>query len=166
MIETPRLVLRPFRDPDVGPLFAIQGDRAAMRFTYAAPSRDECARRLGAHEQARAEHGFAPWVAVLRAEDRVVGWGGLGVDPFDPGWGPEVSYFFAPDVWGRGLATELVQASLAHGFEALALPAIGAFARPDNTASIRVLEKCGFRLLGWEPALERNHYEVRPGVLG
>ena len=166
MIETPRLFLRPFRDEDVEPLWEIQGDREAMRFTYCAPSRDECGHRLREHERLRAEHGFAPWVMALRADGRVVGWGGLGIDPFEPGWGPEVSYFLHPAHWGRGLATELVRASVAHGFAALVLPAIGAFARPDNTASIRVLEKCGFGLLGWEPALERNHYAVRRPVLG
>jgi [ribosomal protein S5]-alanine N-acetyltransferase len=166
LIETPRLLLRPLRDDDIGALFEIQGDPHAMRFTYAAPSPEECARRLRAHEALRAENGFAPWVAALRDDERVVGWGGLGLDPFDPGWGPEVSYFFHPAHWGRGLATELVRASVEHGFGALALPAIGAFARPENAASIRVLEKCGFRLLGWEPALERNHYEATRSGLG
>ena len=166
MIETARLVLRPLCDDDVGPLYEIQGDRDAMRFTYAAPSETKCASRLRAHERLRDEHGFAPWVVVLRADDRVVGWGGLGIDPFAPGWGVEVRYFLHPAHWGRGLATELVRASLRHGFETLSLPAIGAFARPDNAASIRVLEKCGFGLLGYEPALERNHYEVRRAVLG
>lgn len=166
MIETSRLLLRPFRGEDVAPLYEIQGDREAMRFTYAAPSPVECGRRLRAHEALRTVHGFAPWVAVLRADQRVVGWGGLGIDPFEPGWGPEVSYFLHPAEWGRGLATELVRAAVTHGFETLSLPALGAFARPDNTSSIRVLEKCGFGLLGFEPALERNHYEIRRGVLG
>jgi RimJ/RimL family protein N-acetyltransferase len=163
LIETARLVLRSLRDEDVGPLYEIQGDRDAMRFTWAAPSEAECGRRLRAHERTREAHGFAPWVVALREDGRVVGWGGLGVDPFAPGWGPEVSYFFHPAHWGRGLATEVVRASVAHGFDALSLPTIGAFARPDNVASIRVLEKCGFRLLGWEPALARNHYEIRRG---
>jgi ribosomal-protein-alanine N-acetyltransferase len=161
LIATSQLDLRPLREADVDPLYEIQGDREAMRFTYSAPSRVECERRLWTHERLRAENGCAPWVAVLRAEGRVVGWGGLGVDPFEPGWGVEVSYFLHPAHWGRGLATELVRAAVAHGFETLTLPAIGAFARPDNAASIRVLEKCGFRLLGWEAALERNHYEIR-----
>ena len=161
MIETPRLVLRSLRDEDLGPLFEIQGDREAMRYTYTAPSPEECGRRLWEHERTRAEHGFAPWVVVLRSDGRVAGWGGLGVDPFAPGWGPEVSYFLHPALWGQGIATEVVRAALAHGFETHSLAVIGAFARPDNAASIRVLEKCGFRLLGWEQALERNRYEVR-----
>ena len=31
---------------------------------------------------------------------------------------------------------------------------------PDNIASIRVLEKCGFAFLRYEPSLGRNHYEI------
>jgi ribosomal-protein-alanine N-acetyltransferase len=160
MIETPHLTLRALEPRDVAPLYEIQRDRDAMRFTYAAPSLAECERRLRTYEALRERVGFAPWVAVLRAESRVVGWGGLGIDPFEPGWGVEVSYFLAPAYWGRGLATEIVRASLEHGFVKLSLAVIGAFAKPENGASIRALERCGFAFLGYEPALERNHYEV------
>jgi ribosomal-protein-alanine N-acetyltransferase len=161
IVETARLTLRGFASDDVDRLYAIQGDRQAMRHTYAAPSREECARRLETHEGLRLERGFAPWVVVWRDEARVIGWGGLGVDPFDPGWGVEVSYFVDPSYWGRGIATEVVAAALDQGFGRHALPAIGAFAKPENGASIRVLEKSGFAFLRYEPALARNHYEIR-----
>jgi RimJ/RimL family protein N-acetyltransferase len=160
-LETPRLTLRPLHRRDVGALYAIQGDREAMRFTWVAPSLGACAERLDAYEALRSTHGFAPWVAILREEDRVIGWGGLCVDPFAPGWGVEVVYFLHPTHWRRGFATEIVRASVDDGFGRLALDRIAAFARPENVASIRVLEKCGFSPVGWEPALERNHYEVR-----
>jgi len=160
-LETPRLTLRAFRDEDVDPLFAIQGDRDAMRYTYAAPSRRDCAHRLHTFAALASTLGFAPWTAVLRTEARVIGWGGLSIDPFDPGWGIEVSYFLHPAYWGRGYATELVRASLQYGFATLALPAIGAFVRRDNVASVQVLEKCGFTLLRYEPRLERNVYEIQ-----
>ena len=97
---------------------------------------------------------------MSRGESRIVGWGGLNVDPHDHGWGVEVSYFLDPACWGRGFATELVRASLDHAFGALALPEVGAFARPDNAASIRVLEKAGFAFVRFEPRLERNHYAI------
>lgn len=158
--HTARLVLRPFRADDVPPLYAIQGNRVDMRFTWVAPSLDECAARLQAHEDSRARFGFAPWVAVDRSEGGVVGWGGLAVDPGDPGWGPEVVYFFDSAHWGRGLATELVQAAMRHAFEDLSLSQVSAFAMPDNLASIRVLQKCGFDFLRYEDALERNHYLI------
>ena len=160
-VETAHLTLRAFHEDDVDPLFAIQGDPEAMRYTYVSPSRADCAHRLRTFAALHSSLGYAPWTAVLRSEGRVVGWGGLGVDPFDPGWGVEVSYFFDPGCWGRGYATELVRASLAHGFGALSLPEIGAFVRPANAASVRVLEKCGFALMRYEPRLERNRYEIR-----
>ena len=143
------------------PLFAIQGDPEAMRYTYVAPSREDCAHRLRTFAALEATLGFAPWTVELRTEGRVIGWGGLGIDPFDPGWGIEVSYWFHPACWGRGYATELVHAALEHGFGPLSLQTIGAFVRPENVASVRVLQKCGFRRSRYEPRLERDAYEVQ-----
>jgi RimJ/RimL family protein N-acetyltransferase len=160
-LQTMRLVLREFRDCDVDALYEIQGDREHMRFTFWAASRAACDRWLRRYAQGRDLNGFAPWTIVLRAEDRVIGWGGLNIDPGDPGWGPEVSYFIHPAYQGRGLATELVHCSLRHGFNDLRLRQIAAFAKPENEASNRVLKKCGFQLLRYEPVLLRNHYELR-----
>ena len=97
------------------------------------------------------EVGFAPWTLVHRADRRIVGWGGLNIDPNAREWGPEVSYFIHSGYQGKGLATELVRASLEFGFARLNLPAIGAFARPENVGSARVLVKCGFTFVGYEP---------------
>ena len=57
--------------------------------------------------------------------------------------------------------SEIVQASLAHGFDDLAMDEIGAFARPANAPSIGALEKAGFRFVRHEPKLERNRYVIR-----
>jgi [ribosomal protein S5]-alanine N-acetyltransferase len=93
-------------------------------------------------------------------EQRVIGWGGLNIDPNATGWGTEVSYFIHPSYQGRGFATEVVRSSLRNGFRDLGLGQIGAFAMPENEASARVLKKCGFKIVRYEPALERNHYEL------
>jgi len=160
-IETERLLLRPLEHADLEPLWRIHGDEQAMRFTFSPDSPEASEQNLRAYAALSGTHGFAPWTALLRASGRVVGWGGLNVDPHAPGWGVEVSYFFDPAFHGRGLASELVAAALTHGFGELELSAIGAFARPENAASARVLEKNGFRLLGFVAELERNHYEIR-----
>jgi RimJ/RimL family protein N-acetyltransferase len=161
VLHTERLLLRPLADSDVDPLYEIHGNRDHMRFTSWTESRAACETWLRRYESLRSTNGFAPWTIEYRAEQRVIGWGGLNIDPFDPGWGPEVSYFIHPAYEGRGFATELVRASLEHGFRDLALPKIGAFAMPQNQASIHVLEKCGFQFLRYEPALQRNHYEAQ-----
>ncbi len=159
-IETPNLVLRPVAPADADPIYAIQGNREAMRHTYWAPSCGATEERLRAYSARFVEDGFAPWTAVLKRSGDVVGWGGLNRDPFAPGWGIEVSYLIDPAHWGRGLATEIVQASLAHGFEDLGLDRIGAFAHPDNPGSIRVLEKTGFEFVWFVPELDRRQYVV------
>ncbi|HNT74868.1 MAG TPA: GNAT family N-acetyltransferase [Anaerolineae bacterium] len=160
VIETNRLCLRPFVEDDIDPLFLIQSDPIAMQYTVCAKTREAAARRLRAYAREKDELGFAPWTVVLRSEDRIIGWGGLNVDPFDPGWGVEVIYFFHPAYWGRGFAGELVKTSVDIGFALHRLEEINAFAHRDNKASIRVLEKNGFRYLGYEERLERNHYRI------
>ena len=161
VLQTQRLTLRPLCEGDIALLYAIQSNQDAMRYTYVAPSLEECSRRLCGYEDSRQSLGFAPWVVVDRTEGRVFGWGGLSIDPHDPGWGPEVSYFFDPAYWGIGYATELVASTLRHAFHELSLSQVSAFAMPDNLASIQVLQKCGFIFLRHEPTLKRNHYQIR-----
>ena len=157
-IKTKRLVLREFLPAHARQIFAFMSDAPQMRHTYVAPSFEHCLSRLSAFEAKRPTLGFAPWVVCTEEEDEVIGWGGLSVDPEEPEWGLEVSYAFAPGAWGRGYATELVQYSLGHAFEALLASEVHAFAKPENEASVRVLHKAGFKILRYEPSLQRNHY--------
>jgi ribosomal-protein-alanine N-acetyltransferase len=157
-LETPRLRLRPLALTDVPAHFAYLGDAGAMRHTQVARDLRDCRRRLAVHEYRRRHDGYAPWTVIDKTDGRIVGWGGLYDDPFDPGWGVEVGYAFHPEVWGRGYATELVTVCLQIADDVLALPEVGAFARPQNAASRRVLEKCGFQELGFVPALKRMQY--------
>src|SRR5216683_6587430 len=114
---TTRLVLREFRDFDVDPLYEIQGNRDHMRFTFWAESRAACESWLRRFADARRANGFAPWTIIHRLEERVIGWGGLNIDPNAPERGIEVSYFIHPAYQGQGFATEIGQCSLRHGFK-------------------------------------------------
>lgn len=158
-LRTEHLTLREFMSSDVGPLYEIQGNRDHMKFTFWAESPATCEVWLRRHADARRVNGFAPWTILHRLDQRVIGWGGLNIDPNAPGWGTEVSYFIHPSYQGRGFATELVKASLQEGFGELGLRQIGAFVMPANQSSTRVLQKCGFRFLRYESALQRNHYQ-------
>jgi RimJ/RimL family protein N-acetyltransferase len=60
----------------------------------------------------------------------------------------EVAYGLRRDRWGRGYASEAVRACVRHGFDVLGLERIVADADPANTASLRVLAKCGFEPAG------------------
>ena len=60
----------------------------------------------------------------------------------------EVGYWLGEAVWGRGLATAALGGLTGYAFEVFGLTRIFAVPFADNTASIRVLEKCGYRFEG------------------
>ena len=78
---------------------------------------------------------------MLKSTDTFIGFCGLKhlkeLDMVD------VGFRLLPRYWSQGLATEACKASLAFGFDVLALPRIVALVLTENAASIRVLEKCG-----------------------
>ena len=57
---------------------------------------------------------------------------------------PEVTYWIGKSYWGKGVATSALREFLGH----LKTRPLYARAAKDNTASIRVLEKCGFTICG------------------
>lgn len=67
----------------------------------------------------------------------------MGVHKDDPV--PELGYIFHPSAWGKGYATEAVDAFVRHYFILRPEAAyIEAKVDAKNGPSIRVLEKCGF----------------------
>jgi ribosomal-protein-alanine N-acetyltransferase len=157
-VETSRMFLRRSRLADVPALFEFLGDGMAMRHTHADESLQECRRRRAVHEWRRRHDGYAPWTIIAKPEGRIIGWGGLYDDPFDPGWGTEVAYFFHPSVWGQGYASEMVAASMAIADHTLRLPEVRAFAHPANVGSQRVLEKASFEIVRFVSKMDRFLY--------
>lgn len=61
---------------------------------------------------------------------------------------PEVTYWIGKQYWGKGIATE----ALSDFVRDLTTRPLYARAAKDNIASLRVLEKCGFTIFGYEKA--------------
>jgi RimJ/RimL family protein N-acetyltransferase len=59
-----------------------------------------------------------------------------------------IGYALAPEVWGKGLATEAAMAAIEAGFTLTNAIEMLASAHIENAASRRVLEKCGFEHTG------------------
>ncbi|WP_207481770.1 GNAT family N-acetyltransferase [Arenibaculum pallidiluteum] len=159
-LETDRLLLRRPRLRDAAELLAFLGDPEAMRYTQCLSSLREVRRHLAAHDRQRGRLGYGPWTVLTKTDGRIVGFGGLYLDPFDPGWGTELGYHFAPEAWGKGFASELARASLDLAWGQLGLREIWAFAHPDNTASRRVLEKAGFEVQRFVDSMHRNLFRI------
>ncbi len=93
--------------------------------------------------------GFGYFLAFDRESGAFVGTIGLanfereiGAD-FDAF--PEAGWSFTPEWHGRGIATEALRATLAWAETALGHDHFVCVISPDNVASIRVAEKCGFK---------------------
>ena len=79
-------------------------------------------------------------IQTLLFEGRVVG----HIASFERFGDLEVTYWLGKEFWGKGLATQALQAFV----EIQKTRPLFARAAKDNAASIRVLEKCGFKISG------------------
>ena len=73
--------------------------------------------------------------------------GDVGFSPADEPGVIKVGYTMAPEVQGRGYATEAMRALVAYIFETLGAEIVRAYASAENAPSIRVAEKIGMRLM-------------------
>jgi len=90
-------------------------------------------------------HDFGLWVFRDKADGEFVGRGGLRNTHVGGNDEVELAYALMPEFWGKGLATEMAQASLKVGFEQLGLVDVVCFTMTTNRASQRVMEKVGFK---------------------
>ncbi|WP_089155883.1 GNAT family N-acetyltransferase [Micromonospora sp. NBS 11-29] len=136
---TPEVRLRPVRDDDLSVFFAHEQDPQANWMAAFGPPDPSDRAAFDAH-----------W-ARIRADGRIVNRavtvdGALvgRVAAFPVGERTEVSYWIDPARWGRGHATAALTALLRE------LPQRPVYARAakDNAASLAVLRKCGFVVIG------------------
>jgi RimJ/RimL family protein N-acetyltransferase len=144
-LETARLILRRWREPDLAPFARLNCDPAVMEYMPKLLTREESdafAARIEAHFEA---HGFGLWAAELRAAAECIGFVGLSIPRFAASFTPcvEIGWRLAQAHWGRGLATEGARAVARYAFENLKLPELVSFTVPANARSRRVMEKLG-----------------------
>ena len=145
-IETARLILRPWRDADAAPFAAMNADAEVMRFFPSVMDRDESDAVLERVRRKWDEDGFS-FGAVERKGGGLVGFCGLSWVRFDAPFAPavEIGWRLAREAWGQGYATEAARGWLGHGFGAMGLGEIVAFAVPANARSLAVMERLGMR---------------------
>jgi RimJ/RimL family protein N-acetyltransferase len=139
--------LRALRPDDAGAVLEIFGDPEVIRWMSIARLRDEGEARAFIEDIDRlAEAGtLFQWGVVERGE--VVGTATLAhVDLRHRR--AEVGFAVVPRLWGRRIVSRALLVLIAHAFEALDLHRLEADVDPENAASLRVLEKNGFRREG------------------
>jgi RimJ/RimL family protein N-acetyltransferase len=149
-LDTERLTLRGHTLADFDECAALWGDPQVTRYIGGRPfTEEEVWARVLRYVGMWALLGLGYWVVRERETGRFVGELGLAdfrrdVSPPLDG-APEAGWVLAPWAHGRGFATEAVRVALAWGDAHLAAPRTVCMIAPENAASIRVAEKCGFR---------------------
>lgn len=142
-LETSRLVLRRPAAADAAAIFTrYAGDPDVTRFlgwpTHRSVADTEAFVAWSDSEWQRSPAG--PYLIESRADGTLLGGTGLG---FETPYRAVTGYVLAKDAWGRGFATETLQA-MRDLARRLGVQRLYALCHPDHRASFRVLEKCGF----------------------
>jgi len=150
--------LQAVAETDLPIFFDFQRD-AAANYMAAFTARDPTDKDAFAAHWNRILHDDGVVVKTIVSDGHVVG----SVAKFvDKEFGkPEVTYWIGKEYWGMGLATSALTWFLRY----VTIRPIYGRAAKDNVASIRVLEKCGFWMLGQSKGFANARGEVVEEVI-
>jgi ribosomal-protein-alanine N-acetyltransferase len=144
-LQTPRLILRPFRTDDLDRLAALMADREFMRFSLGPYTREQTQAILQKFLSWKKAGLPSPFAVILREKPGVLGYCGFLHHPEMPEE-VEIGYRLDSAYWNRGLITEATRAVRDHAFVDLELPHVISLVHPDNFPSRRVAEKIGMKV--------------------
>lgn len=145
-LETERLVLRRIAPGDAPFLLELLNEPAFLRQIGDKGVRDETDARRYVLEGPVASYerfGFGLYLVALKASAEPIGI--CGLLKRESLGDADVGFAFLQRFWSHGYASEAAAAVLAEARRAFGLARIVAIVAPGNAASVRVLEKLGFR---------------------
>jgi ribosomal-protein-alanine N-acetyltransferase len=144
VLETNRLILRPFVLSDARDVQRLAGDFAVADTTLNIPHPylDGAAEEFFSTHQAKYEKGEGITFAItLKVDGGLIG--GVGLDVIKRFRRAEIGYWIAKPFWGHGYATEAGRAVVAFGFDKWSLHKIVGTYLARNPASGCVMRKIG-----------------------
>ncbi len=160
VLETERLRLRRFGEEDAERLYRCHLDAEVRRWipNESYESLEE-AREAIAFYARRADRKTLPYVLAVELKETGEWIGDVGVNEVEgrPGEA-EIGYAIRPERRGQGLATEAVGAMTALAFSAFQAETLYGRVLRGNEASVRVLEKNGYRLVAEETGAKDDPY--------
>lgn len=142
ILETTRLVFRPFTHADFDLLATLHRDPEVGRYMGGVWPEEKIAEALARFVAEHAERGHSKWAAFTRDGDFV---GRAGVSLWPATGELELGCSLTPEHWGQGLATEAARALAAWTFAHTCVPHLIAFTDLQNYSSQRVLQRIGMK---------------------
>lgn len=147
MLETERLIIRPFTEDDIDDVFEMRSDPDLMRYIRAPQiERHQAQEWIKLITSRWEEDGIGFCALIGRENEEFVGWCGLWI--LKETNEIEIGYAIKRDLWGKGYATESARRILKYAFEDLGLSRVVGVAFPENSGSIGVMKKLGMKYVG------------------
>ena len=147
MLETPRLILRPFTPADLDRLAELMANKDFMRFSLGPLTREQTQERFLDKVIGWDRDGLpSQFAMIIRSSGALVGYCGFFHHEVDGKMEIEIGYRLDSNFWNRGLTTEAARAVRDHGFSDLKLEYVISLIHPENNPSRRVAEKNGMTL--------------------
>jgi RimJ/RimL family protein N-acetyltransferase len=144
------IALRPVEDGDLDALFEQMRDPEGVRMAAFTPEDPDDRNAFDAH-MARVRSSPDITVRAVICDGHLTG----SIASFPAGGQTEVTYWIDRAAWGKGIATR----ALALLLELVTSRPLYARAASDNSASLRVLQKCGFLAVGTEKSFAAGRNE-------
>ena len=146
MLETPRLILRPFTIEDLDRLAQLMANKDFMRFSMGPLTREKVQDFLDKVMGWDRDGLPSQFAMIIRSNGALAGYSGFFHHEVDGKTEIEIGYRLNSNFWNRGLTTEAARAVRDHGFRDLKLEYVISLIHPENVRSRRVAEKNGMTL--------------------
>ncbi|HEY6578273.1 MAG TPA: GNAT family N-acetyltransferase [Rhizomicrobium sp.] len=161
MIETPRLLLRPWTEADLPEFVRVTNAPAVMQHLGGVGDPEEFRAGFLRMQLCQAQNGFSFWIVERRDDTALLGFCGLKRGNVGPIEGEiEIGWRLREDAWGQGFAREAAAASLHWAWRNLSCARVVAVTVEANASSRRLMERLGMRR---EPQLDFDHPEFAAG---
>ena len=148
-LETKNLLLRRMYSADASALFKVLADDEVTEFydDDAFTDISQASDQIEAWENGFKNKGCIRWGITRKDEGYIIG--SCGYYGFHTWYRrASIGYELARNYWRQGIMTEALSAIIDYGFGEMELNRLEAVVMPENTASIKMLEKLGFRKEG------------------
>jgi ribosomal-protein-alanine N-acetyltransferase len=144
-LETERLSLRRVDKDDVNEIFALRSDEKIMKYIPRplAKTLEDALEHIATIDAKIDQNEGINWGITLKNSSKIIGIIGHYRIQTD-NYRAEVGYILNPDYHNCGYISEAVKRVVSYGFNEMQLHSIEAVIDPDNAASEKVLQKCGF----------------------
>lgn len=155
-LVTSRLLLRRITSDDATSIFALRSDEQAMQFIDRprAKTIDDAMALITIMNVALDNSEGITWGISLKDNQALIG--SIGFWRLDKAnYRAEIGYMLKPEMQGKGLMSEAMEAVLQYGFNNMLLHSVEANVNPLNKASRKLLEKHRFKQ---EALFTENYY--------